>query len=389
MDAPAPLAGLAYDDLAALLAARGMPASHAERLAGAALRRGTLDLASIAGLGPRGVAALAPALTLRSTTVVHRTPSLDGTTKLLVGLPDGERVEAVLMPLARSWSGCVSSQVGCGAACAFCASGLEGLRRSLEPFEIVEQVLHLADEARSRGQKLTNLVFMGMGEPMHAYDRVVGAIRRLTDPRLLGFGPSRITVSTVGVVPGILRLAQERIGCHLAVSVHAADDALRRRLLPVGGQWSVEEVLDAAEVFRVTTGRFVNLQVTLLAGINDGVEHAAQLATAIRGRSFHVNLIPVNAVPGTPFVPPTQEVLDAFRGVLVERGVIAHVRTRRGSDVAAACGQARRRAAGAGPAEDASTGGGPAVTPGAGPGGGSGAAPGSARTFRGPRAPLQ
>jgi len=385
MDAPAPLAGLAYDDLAALLVARGMPATHAERLAGAALRRGVTDLASIVGLGPRGVAALSPALTLRATTVVHRTPSLDGTTKLLVGTPDGERVEAVLMPLARSWSGCVSSQVGCGAACAFCASGLEGLRRSLEPFEIVEQVLHLADEARARGQKLTNLVFMGMGEPLHAYDRVVGAIRRLTDIRLLGFGPSRITVSTVGVVPGILKLAQERLGCHLAVSVHAADDALRKRLLPVGGQWSVAEVLDAAEVFRVTTGRFVNLQVTLLAGVNDGVEHAAQLAAAIRGRAFHVNLIPVNRVEGTPFEPPTQEVLDAFRGVLVARGVIAHVRTRRGSDVAAACGQLRRRAAGAGPA-DAGPG---DAEPDIGPGGTPAAGGGSTRTFRGPRAPLQ
>lgn len=341
---PTPLASLSFDELEAHLMGLGLPATHARRIPRACLRGGATTWADVPGLGRRGVAALAD-LVPRATTVVGRTPSLDGTTKLLVGLPDGERVEAVLMPLARTWSACVSSQVGCGAACAFCASGLEGLRRSLEPFEIVEQVLHLADEARARGRRLSNLVFMGMGEPMHALDRVVAAVRRLTDPRLVGLGPGRVTVSTVGVVPGILRLARERLGCHLAVSVHAADDALRRRLLPVGGQWSVAEVLDAAETFRTSTGRFVNLQVTLLEGVNDGPAHAEALADAIRGRPFHVNLIPVNAVAGTPFRPPGQATLLGFRDVLVRRGVIAHVRTRRGHDVAAACGQLRRTAA--------------------------------------------
>lgn len=307
------------------------------------------DLGAVEGLGDRVRAVVAAGLALRALPVVERAGSLDGTTKLLLGLRDGERVEAVLMPLARAYSGCVSSQVGCAAACAFCASGLEGLRRSLEPWEIVEQVLALDDEARARGRRLTNLVFMGMGEPLHAYERVVEAIRRLTDRRLVGFGPSRITVSTVGVVPGILRLAREGLGVHLAVSVHAADDALRRSLLPVGGAWSVAEVLDAAEVFRTATGRFVNLQVTLLAGVNDAPAHAAALARAIAGRAFHVNLIPVNPVPGARFAPPAQEALDAFRAVLVAAGVVTHVRTRRGSDVAAACGQLRRRAHGGDP----------------------------------------
>ena len=345
MDAgPAPLAALDYDDLEARVAARGVPASHANRLVRHVLRRGVATFRDVPGLGPRVAAALDEVLVPRETRVVGRTDSLDGTTKLLLATRDGEQVESVLMPLAQRYSGCVSSQVGCAAGCRFCASGLLGLRRGLRPHEIVEQVLALADLARSRGRRLDNLVFMGMGEPLHAYDEVTTAIRRLTDPRLRGFGPSRITVSTVGVVPGIDALAREGLGVHLAVSLHAADDDLRRSLLPVGGRWTVAEVLDAAERFRVATGRFVNVQVTLMRGVNDGVAHAEALATAIAGRRFHVNLIPVNRVEGTPYEPPSQETLDAFRRTLVERGCLAHVRARRGSDADAACGQLRRRA---------------------------------------------
>ena len=341
------IAGLTRDGLEDLLEAEGLSRTHAERLVAACLRRGVADLAEVPGLGAGNVARLAGCLAPRTTSVVARTPAADGTTKLLVGLTDGERVEAVLMPLAKRVSGCVSSQVGCGAACAFCASGLEGLRRSLAPDEIVEQVLHLADEARARGRRLSNLVFMGMGEPLHAYDAVVAAIRRLTDPRLLGFGCSHVTVSTVGVVPGILALAKEGLGVNLAVSVHAADDALRRRLMPVGSRWTVAETLDAAERFMTETRRFVTLQMTLLAGVNDGVEHAEALARAVAGRRFHVNLIPVNPVPGASYEPPGQATIDAYADVLARRGVVAHVRARRGDGVAAACGQLRRHARGA------------------------------------------
>lgn len=342
--ATAVLAGLSFEDLCAHLAAREVPQAHAERLVRASLRQGVADLAAVEGLGPRNLARLGDDLALRTTRVVGRTASLDGTTKLLVETADGERVESVLMPLAHRLSGCVSSQVGCGAACAFCASGLEGLRRSLRAEEIVEQVLHLKDEARGRESPLSNLVFMGMGEPMHAYDAVVGAIRRLTDPRLLGFGAGHVTVSTVGVVPGILALAEEGLGVHLAVSVHAADEAVRRRLLPVGGRWPLAEVLDAAERYRVRTRRFVTLQVTLMRGVNDGVADATALAQAIDGRRFHVNLIPVNRIEGAPFEPPTQEAVTAFLAELVRLRVVAHVRQRRGSEVDAACGQLRRRA---------------------------------------------
>lgn len=340
------LAGLLRDELDARVVGLGLPKSHAERIVKACLRRGAASFAQVEALGAKAVLALDASLAVRTTRVAGRNASLDGTTKLLVETEDGERVESVLMPLSKRWSGCVSSQVGCGAACSFCASGLEGLKRSLRPAEIVEQVLHLVDEARSRGRRLDNLVFMGMGEPFHAYDTVVRAIRVLTDPRLLGFGPSRITVSTVGVVPGILALAEEGLGVHLAVSLHAADDALRRSLLPVGGKYGVAETLDAADRYRLRTGRFVTVQVTLMAGVNDADEHALSLVRAVAGRPFHVNLIPVNRVEGTPYEPPTQERLDQFLATCRAGGLIAHVRARRGSDVDAACGQLRRRSPG-------------------------------------------
>ena len=342
--APLPLAGLSFEELEAHLAARGTAVSHAKRLVRAFLRGDASGFADVPGLGGANAERLAAGLTPRATTVASRLESPDGTVKLLVAGAQGDAFEAVLMPLAKRVSGCVSSQVGCAAACRFCASGLEGLRRSLSAFEIVEQVLHLAAEARARGTRLSNLVFMGMGEPLHAYDAVVTAIRRLTDPRLLGFGCSHVTVSTVGVVPGILALAEEALGVNLAVSIHAADDALRRSLLPVGGRWSVAETLDAAQFFLERTRRFVTLEVTLLEDVNDGREHADALADTVAGRRFHVNVIPVNPVPGTPYRAPSQARLDAFVGRLRARGVVVHVRARRGSEVAAACGQLRRQA---------------------------------------------
>jgi 23S rRNA (adenine2503-C2)-methyltransferase len=343
-DSRLPLAGLAFEEIEAVLRDDGLAPSHAARLARHLLRGTATDLASVPGLGPRPAARLASRVAPRVTRVVSRAASPDGTEKLLVEAPDGERVEAVLMRLARRTSACVSTQVGCGAACAFCASGLQGLRRSLEAHEIVEQFLHLAAEARRAGGRLSNLVYMGMGEPLHAYDAVVRSIRLLTDPRLVGFGSSHVTVSTVGIVPGIRALAEEGLGVNLAVSVHAADDALRRALLPVGGRHSVAETLDAAEAFRARTRRFVTLQVTLMDDVNDRVEHAEALADAIDGRRFHVNLILFNPVPGTPFRASSQERVDAFAAALRRRGVVAHVRARRGVEVDAACGQLRRRA---------------------------------------------
>jgi 23S rRNA (adenine2503-C2)-methyltransferase len=338
----APLAGLSFEELQALLAARGVPAPHAKRLVRACLRGGASDFADVPGLGAANVARLRGVLTPRATRVTRRLESPDGTVKLLLEGASGDAFEAVLMPLSKRVSGCVSSQVGCAAACRFCASGLEGLRRSLFAHEIVEQALALSEEARARGTRLSNLVFMGMGEPLHAYDAVVSAVRRLTDPRLLGFGCGHVTISTVGVVPGILALAKEGLGVHLAVSIHAADDALRRSLLPVGGRYTVAETLDAAQRFLETTGRFVTLEMTLLDGVNDGVEHAAALADAVDGRRFHVNVIPVNPVPGTPYRTPPPSRIDAYVAALKARGVVVHVRARRGNEVAAACGQLRR-----------------------------------------------
>jgi len=347
-DAPSrpALASFTHGELRAFLAANDFTPTHADRIARDLIRGRATSFSEVEGLGEAGAARLDELVAPRATRVIARTDAPDGTVKLLVELADGERVESVLMPLAKRMSGCVSSQVGCGAACAFCASGLAGLRRSLTAGEIVEQVLHLRDEARRQGAALSNLVFMGMGEPLHAYDAVVGAVRRLTDPKWLGFGCSHVTISTVGVVPAMLALAEEDLGVNLAVSLHAADDALRRRLLPVGGRSTVAQTLDAAEAFRVRTRRFVTIQVTLMAGVNDQPEHAQALCDAIAGRPFHVNLIPVNRVEGTPYEPPEQPAIDAFLAVLACAKVVAHVRSRRGDDANAACGQLRRSVGG-------------------------------------------
>jgi 23S rRNA (adenine2503-C2)-methyltransferase len=341
---PPALAGLAYPEIERLLDALGLARSHASRLAKAMLRGAASRFEEVPGLGPRVAGLVSAAIRARATAVLARRASPDGTVKVLVGLDDGEQVEAVLVRLPKGASGCLSSQVGCAAGCSFCASGLLGRRRSLRPEEIVEQVLHLRGEARAAGTRVSNLVFMGMGEPLHAYEEVVAAVRLLTDPRLVGMGCGHVTVSTVGVVPGILALAEEGLGVHLAVSIHAADDAVRRTIVPLASRWTVAETLDAAERFRVRTRRFVTLQATLLEGVNDSPEDADRLADAVAGRRFHVNLIPWNEVEGAAFRASPPARVSAFHERLRARGVVVHVRRRRGALVDAACGQLRRRA---------------------------------------------
>jgi 23S rRNA (adenine2503-C2)-methyltransferase len=279
--------------------------------------------------------------------VLSRTVSDDGTTKLLLGLGAGGAVESVLMPAYRPGRamGCVSSQIGCAMGCDFCASTKRGLERNLEAGEIVEQYLRLCDEAAAMGRKLTSLVFMGMGEPMHNLDNVLPAIRRIADPDLGGLGWRQVTVSTVGVVPGIDRLAHEDLNVHLAVSLHAPDDATRSRLVPANRRWPVAEIVEAARGFQEKTGRVVTIEYCLLAGVNDSDEHAAALGALLSGFRAHVNLIPYNAIgegmSGAVYARPPRERMVSFLCSLRDAGVIAHFRDTRGDDVSAACGQLR------------------------------------------------
>lgn len=337
--------------LAALLQERGLRASHARRLL-VALHRdaGALNLEGLdVGRGVREL--FERELKPRGAQVVRRHESEDGTVKLLLGLDAGGTVETVLMPAHRPdrAAGCVSSQIGCAMRCDFCASTRNGLERDLSAGEIVEQWLELSRAARALGRRIASLVFMGMGEPMHNLDNVVAAINRIADPAFGGIGWRAMTVSTVGVVPGIERLAAMDLGVHLALSLHAPDDATRSRLVPMNRRWKVADVVAAARAFQQRTGRIVTVEYCMLAGVNDSDEQAHLLADLVDGWRAHVNLIPYNAigtgVSGVIYQKPTPQRIERFASILSERGAVTHVRRTRGDDVNAACGQLRQATA--------------------------------------------
>jgi 23S rRNA (adenine2503-C2)-methyltransferase len=255
---------------------------------------------------------------------------------------DGAQVETVLMRSATRATVCVSSQAGCAMACTFCATGQAGFDRHLEPGEIVEQVVRAAHASPSR---VSNVVFMGMGEPLANYEAVWSAVERLHDD--LGISARRITVSTVGVVPGIRRLARERLPVTLAVSLHAADDADRSELVPLNRRYPISEVLDAAAEFAGAHGRRVTFEYACIAGVNDSTAEAEALGRLLGGFAgaggAHVNLIPLNPTDGFTGRASGRAGLRDFAGVLRGHGVAATVRRNRGTDIGAACGQLRRR----------------------------------------------
>jgi len=279
--------------------------------------------------------------------VASRAQSADATVKLLVQFADGQAAEAVLMPGYRAdrAAGCVSSQIGCAMGCDFCASTHGGLARDLTAGEIVEQFLHLKREAIQMGRRLSSLVFMGMGEPMHNLDNVIAAIRRIADPAMGALGWRQVTVSTVGIVPGIDRLADAGLNVHLALSLHAPDDVTRSRIVPANRRYPVKEVMAAARRFAGKTGRVPTIEYCLLAGVNDSDEQARLLAECMAGFRAHVNLIPYNPIglglSGTAYRRPEMDRINRFVAALRAAGVVTHVRDTRGDDISAACGQLR------------------------------------------------
>ncbi|QOJ14555.1 MAG: 23S rRNA (adenine(2503)-C(2))-methyltransferase RlmN [Planctomycetia bacterium] len=289
---------------------------------------------------PRGVRErLGELAVLYRGTILRESASSDGTSKLLVGWPDGGSIETVWIPDGERHTACLSSQVGCPVGCRFCASGINGVQRNLTTGEIVEQAQHIRRLIGERG-RLSNIVFMGMGEPLANYENVLAAIRVLNAPWGLGIGARKITVSTVGLPKQIRRLAEEDLQLNLALSLHAPDDELRRELIP----WDVpiDELLDACRYYFDRTGREITFEYVLLHEVNDRPRHADRLAALARRLRANVNLLRYNPVEGLPFQRPTAESAFRFQERLRERGVNAHMRTSRGSDIAAACGQLRR-----------------------------------------------
>lgn len=257
------------------------------------------------------------------------------TVKSLWQMRDGNRVETVLMRYRDRVTACVSSQAGCGMGCVFCATGQMGLKRNLGVGEILEQVVHARREASPR--RLGNLVFMGMGEPMANYDNVWAAIERIHDE--MGISARRITVSTVGIVPGIRRIAGESLPVNLAVSLHAANDELRTRLVPLGQRYPLAELYDACREYIARTGRRLSFEWALINGINDRSCDARELAAAARALNAHVNLIPLNSTAGYQMPGTPSEGVRSFCSHLIRLGVNATVRDNKGTQIQAACGQ--------------------------------------------------
>jgi 23S rRNA (adenine2503-C2)-methyltransferase len=287
--------------------------------------------------------ALREHLTLSQSEEVRRLRSVDGlTSKLLLRLHDGQEIEAVEMNTAPDGQGsrktiCVSTQAGCAMGCVFCVTGQFGFARNLEAGEIVEQVLRFGDSVKP----VTNVVFMGMGEPLANYQETLRAIRLLLHPEGLRLGARRVTLSTSGLVPQMHDLAEEGLAIGLAVSLHAPNDELRSKLMPVNRRWPIAEVLEAAQHYVDRTGRRVSFEYTLMAGINDSDALADELARLLRRRLCHVNLIPLNPSEDASLHASSTQRALAFESHLRQAGVAATIRVNRGRDILAACGQLR------------------------------------------------
>jgi 23S rRNA (adenine2503-C2)-methyltransferase len=328
-------------------------------------QRGVFDPNQMTDLGAAFRARLIEAGVAAPLEVSEVHESRDGTRKLVLGAADGARVECVIIPMtdltdadasapdddsddARAEEAnqlpervtlCISTQFGCAMGCVFCASGQAGLQRGLRASEIASQV-YLARRYLRPSESLKNLVFMGMGEPLHHYDETVRAIRLLAHPDGLGISTRRMTVSTVGLVPGIARLGQDFAGkIGLAVSVHAPDDETRNRILPINRRYPLSELIPALRAYPLPKRRRITIEYTLVAGVNDGVEHARKLGLLLRGIPVKVNLIPMNPISASELRAPEAANVVAFQSTLAAAGYSCFVRTRRGDEVSAACGQ--------------------------------------------------
>ncbi len=352
------ISGLTPDALAAWVADQGQPAFRARQIADAIWDDGGItDPDRILTLPKRMRAAVADAFVLDTMADTELRVTDGGMTeKALHRLSDGALVESVLMHYpARGMSRerhtlCISSQAGCAVGCPFCATGELGFTRDLSTAEIVDQVRHAARRLVRDGKRLTNIVFMGMGEPLLNLDRVLDAVEALNDPGRLGLGARHITVSTSGVVPGIRRLTALGPQFTLAVSLHAARDPLRDVLVPLNRRWPVAEVVAAAREHAAATGRRVSYEVTMIGGVNDTVADAEAMVDLLRGDHAHVNLIPMNPVAHTPWQASPMPVIESFATMLKDAGIATTIRRNRGQDVGAACGQLAAERAGEPPA---------------------------------------
>lgn len=337
------LLDVSRDELLTWLRDRGQPPMRARQLRRWVLAGRATDFGQMTDL-PRALCEeLATGFTPLASVVDRHLVSCDGTNKLLLRLSDGNVVECVLLQEDNRRTVCVSTQVGCGMGCVFCASGIGGVVRNLRPAEILEQLVHCRN-LLPLGERLTHVVVMGMGEPLANLDNLLEALAVATSPEGLGLSARHVHISTVGLPAKIRELADLGKQYHLAVSLHAPDDELRSRIVPTNEKTGLAAIVEAADYFYATTGRQVTYEYVLLRDLNDGPEHAARLAGLLRGRQAHVNVIPFNDVAGLPWRRPSPQALEDFLTPLRQARISVKVRKRKGADIDAACGQLRREA---------------------------------------------
>jgi 23S rRNA (adenine2503-C2)-methyltransferase len=337
---------LTLEDLEAMMASWGEPRYRADQIWTWLYRHLATEIGEMTSLSKDLRANLEARTELAVPSVAAVQESLDGETrKDLLVMQDGEQVEVVLMRYIDRRTACISSQVGCAVGCQFCATGQMGIRRNLSSGEIVAQVLHLERELQAQNQRLTNVVLMGMGEPLLNYENTMAAIYRLMHADGLNMGQRRITLSTVGIVPGIYRFTEEDTQVNLAVSLHAATDEVRSQLMPINQQYGLDPLFAAVQHYIDATNRRVTFEWVLINGVNDTPEQARALAARIVGMLAQVNFIALNPTEGYAGRPSAPDRIEAFTEILDQRHVTYTLRLPRGNDIRAGCGQLRARGA--------------------------------------------
>ena len=342
---------MTLEEAHAFAVARGWPKFRGEQIWRWVHDKGVRSVAEMTNLAPAMRDQLAEHATIGSMTIAEVQTSRDGTRKLRLVTADGASIESVLIPDGAKMTQCISSQVGCAVDCQFCATAKLGLKRNLDAGEIVDQV-YLARKLLSElepDRRITNIVYMGMGEPLHNYDNLIRSLKILTHGLGAKLSQRRITVSTSGLVPKLERLGNEEVRPNLAVSLNAPNDAIRDEIMPINRKWNIGKLLGALKAYPLEHRRRITFEYVLLAGVNDSVGDAAQLARLLRDVKCKVNLIPYNPHPEAPYARPSDAAVDAFQNECKRLGMATYLRRPRGDDIDAACGQLANRAQGGSP----------------------------------------
>ena len=326
---------LYYEELEKILLDMGEKKFHAKQIY-SWLYKGIESFDEMTDISKNLIQKLKEIFVLNQVSLEDFQKSKDGTIKYLFKLNDGHAIESVLMKYKYGYTVCISNQIGCKMGCNFCASAKIGFVRNMTPGEIVGQILKVQKES---GESISNVVFMGIGEPLDNYDNVIKAIRIINNPKGLNIGARHISLSTCGIVPKIKMLADENIQCNLCISLHSSRDNVRTEMMPINKVYSIADVIEACKEYISKTNRRITFEYALVNGVNDNYEDAIHLARILKGMLCHVNLIPVNKIKGGKYEKSSTEKILSFRDTLNDRGIVATVRRELGSDISAACGQ--------------------------------------------------